>query len=368
MSTILQVTPYYPPHLGGLERVVEQLAQRLAARHDVRVVTTVLGAGDEPRRQAEGRLAVRRHRAVELAHTALAPGLPLALLRAPRGALAHVHCAHALIPETVALVAALRRQPFVLHFHLDVDASGPLGRLLRPYKRHVFARVMRAAAAVIVLTEAQREFVRTAYRVPDGRIHVIPNGVAERWFRPTAAPRPDGPLRVLFVGRLNVQKRADRLLEAVALTREPVQVRLAGDGELRAELTARAAALGLRDVEFTGALDAERLSDAHGWADVFVLPSDKEGMPLAALEAMAAALPVIATDVPGNRELVDGTGLLVDPEPAALAAALDRVAADRQLRAELAARSARTAAGHTWESVTARVEEVYASVRAGSGR
>ncbi|MFF4343618.1 glycosyltransferase family 4 protein [Kitasatospora sp. NPDC001540] len=368
MSTILQVTPYYPPHLGGLERVVEQLAQRLAARHDVRVVTTVLGADGAPRHQSEGRLGIRRHRAVELAHTALAPGLPLALLRAPRGALAHVHCAHALMPETVALVAALRRQPFVLHFHLDVDASGPLGRLLRPYKRHVFARVMRAAAAVIVLTESQREFVRTAYRVPDDRIHVIPNGVAEHWFRPVAAPRPDGPLRVLFVGRLNVQKRVDRLLEAVALARAPLAVRIAGDGELRAELTARAAELGLDDVEFTGALDADRLRAAHAWADAFVLPSDKEGMPLAALEAMAAALPVVATEVPGNRELLDGTGLLTAPEPAALAAALDRLAADRQLRADLAARSARTAAGHGWEHVTARVEEVYELVRAGGGR
>ena len=362
MRTILQVTPYYPPHLGGLERVVEHLAKQLGQRHDVRVVTTVLGADGAPRRSREGGVGVRRHRAVEVAHTAIAPGLPLSLLRAPRAAVLHLHCAHALLPELVALTARLRRRRFLLHFHLDVDASGPLGRLLPLYKKHVFGRVMRAAAGVVVLTASQAAFVRETYRVPAERVFVVPNGVGEAYFMPVREQRPDDgePLRLLFVGRLGAQKNVARLLDAMSLLRRPVRLRVVGDGELRGQLEAQAARLGLTGVEFSGGLLGEELVAAYAGADAFVLPSDREGMPLVVLEAMAAGLPVVATAVPGTAELLDGIGLLAEPEPAALAAAIDTLAGDPQLRGRLARRSAEAARGYSWDAVAARVEQVYA--------
>ncbi|MFE5680621.1 glycosyltransferase family 4 protein [Streptomyces erythrochromogenes] len=373
MRTVLQITPYYPPHLGGLERVVLHLSRGLARRHDVRVVTTTLGSGGAPRRAREDGVTVRRHRATEFAHTAIAPGLLGSLLAAPRGAVLHAHCAHALLPEAVALAARLRRQPFVLHFHLDVDASGRLGGLLPAYKKHVFGRVARAAAAVIVLTEQQARFVEEAYRVPPARVHVVPNGVGPEFFRPAPAPAPatvpvgaatatatPRPLRLLYVGRLSAQKNVARLLDAISLAESPLRLRIVGGGELDADLRARAAALGLGErVEFAGPLYDGDLLAAYADADAFVLPSDREGMPLAALEAMAAALPVLATDVPGNTELLRGVGLLAAPDPASLAAAVDRLASDPALRGRLAGRSAERARRHTWEEVTRQVELVY---------
>ncbi|MGW7437113.1 glycosyltransferase family 4 protein [Streptomyces sp. NPDC054849] len=373
MRTVLQISPYYPPHLGGLERVVLHLSRRLAERHDVRVVTTGLGSGGAPRRALEDGVAVRRHRAVEVAHTAIAPGMLLSLLTAPRGSVLHAHCAHALLPEAVALTARLRRQPFLLHFHLDVDASGRLGGLLPAYKKHVFGRVARAAAAVIVLTGEQARFVQDAYRVPASRVHVVPNGVGPEFFRPAGSAASDPaalpaasdvavprPLELLYVGRLSAQKNVARLLDAMSLVRAPVRLRIVGDGELGGELRARAARLGLdAHVEFTGPLHGEELLAAYWGADAFVLPSDREGMPLVALEAMASRLPVLATDVPGNTELLGGVGLLAAPEPAALAAAVDRLAAEPELRRELAERSAERARRHTWEEVAQQVEHVY---------
>ncbi|MQY12761.1 Glycogen synthase [Streptomyces sp. RB5] len=362
MRTILQVTPYYPPHLGGLERVVANLAEGLGARYDVRVVTTALGAHGAARRTREGRVTVRRHRAAELAHTAIAPGLALTLLRAPRGSVLHLHAAHALWPELAALAAKTRRLPLVVHFHLDVDPTGRLGGLLPAYKKHVLGRVLRSAAAVVVLTEAQAEFVRDRYGTPARRVFVVPNGVGAEFYREPREPGP-GPLRLLFVGRLSAQKNVARLLDALSLVREPVRLRIVGDGELREELAARVRRLDLGGVvEFSGALYGDELAAAYAAADAFVLPSDKEGMPLAALEAMAAALPVVATDVPGNAELLGDTGLLAGPEPAALAAAIDSLAADPGLRRRLARRSAAAAPGYSWEAVTAAVEQVYAKV------
>lgn len=364
MTTILQITPYYPPHLGGLERVVENLAVGLGRRHDVRVVTTTIGSGDAPRRSRVGAVQVRRHRSIEFAHTPLVPGLLGSLLRAPRSAVLHLHTAHALLPELVAITARLRHQRFLIHFHLDVDGSGRLGWLLPAYKKHVFGRVLRAAAGVIVLTQSQADFVRATYRVRDERIFIVPNGVGAAYFmtaRPLRRPE-DGPLELLFVGRLSPQKNVARLLGAMSLVRLPIHLTVVGDGEQRAELRGLADRLGLTNVTFAGARLGADLARSYADADAFVLPSDKEGMPLVALEAMAAALPIVATAVPGTIELLGDVALMAEPDPAALAAALDAIAGDPALAQFHARRSVTAARGHDWEAIVRRVEDVYAEV------
>jgi glycosyltransferase involved in cell wall biosynthesis len=364
MTTILQITPYYPPHLGGLERVVENLAVGLGRRHDVRVVTTTIGSHDAPRRSRDGSVQIRRHRSIEFAHTPLVPGILGTLLRAPRSAVLHLHTAHALLPELVALAARIRRQRFLVHFHLDVDGSGRLGWLLPAYKKHVFGRVLRAAAGVIVLTRTQADFVRETYRVRAERIFIVPNGVGAAYFmEPRALRQPaDGPLELLYVGRLSPQKNVARLLEAMSLVRCPIHLTVVGDGELRAELRAQATRLGLTNVTFAGARLGAELARSYADADAFVLPSDKEGMSLVALEAMAAALPIVATDVPGNIELLGDVALMAEPDPAALAAALDTVAGDPALAQFLGGRCRNAAQAHDWEAVVRRVEDVYAEV------
>ena len=368
---VVQVAPNYPPLLGGVERVVQILATRLAARNDVSVVTTDNQADGVPRRAVEeGGVRVRRHRSLTVAHTSLAPGMFGSLLRVPRGTVIHLHCATAVVPEQVWLSARIRGQKYILHFHMEVDASGPLGRLLPFYKTHLFGRVVRGAAGVIVLTESQRDFLAERYGADPAKVHVVPNGVAEEFFLPPRAAaaepmtgsEPD-PLRLLFVGRLDVQKNVARLLDAVAQVSEPVRLRLVGDGDLRRDLQAQAARLGLDDrVEFVGRRHGEDLIKEYADADLFVLPSDREGMALVVLEAMAAGLPVLATAVPGNIETVEGAGVLAEPTPQALAAAIDALARDRPALAAPAAAGAARVADRHWDQVVAAVEDVYEQV------
>jgi len=360
MRRIVQITPNYPPLLGGLERVVQILATTLAERHEVGVVTTTHGASDVPRRVREGKVEVRRHRSVTVAHTALAPGMFGSLLRMPRGSVVHLHCAQAVVPEMVWLSARLRRMQYLVHFHMDVGTSGPLGRLLPAYKKHFFGRVLRGAAAVIVLIESQVQFLAEFYGVDPKRVFVVPNGVAPEYYLPPRTPDTQGPLRLLYVGRLGAQKNVARLLDAMSLVTEPVRLRIVGDGELRAGLEEQAARLDLGDlVEFCGRLHGAELVDAYASAQAFVLPSDREGMPLVVMEAMAAGLPVIATKVQGNIELVDGVGLLAEPDPRALASAIDLLARDPDMRAKLAADGSARARAYTWDAVVAAVEHVY---------
>ncbi|NUR62056.1 MAG: glycosyltransferase family 4 protein [Catenulispora sp.] len=388
---IVQVTPNYPPLLGGLERVVQILATRLAARNDVSVITTDNRADGVPRRAVEaGGVKVRRHRSLTVAHTSLAPGMFGSLLRIRRGTVIHLHCATAVVPEQVWLSARLRGLRYLLHFHMEVDASGPLGRLLPFYKTHLFGRVVRGAVGVIVLTESQRDFLAERYGADPAKVYVVPNGVAEEYFLPLPVPStapatdtdlaadttpatgtgtapatdsgPD-PLRMLFVGRLDIQKNVARLLDAMAQVTEPVRLRLVGDGDLRQELLAQATRLGLDDrVEFVGRKHGEDLIKEYADAELFVLPSDREGMALVVLEAMAAGVPVLATAVPGNIETVEGAGLLVEPTPQALAAAIDDLARDRSALAALAAAGAARVADSRWDNVVSAIEDVYEQV------
>jgi glycosyltransferase involved in cell wall biosynthesis len=360
---VIHVTPYYPPHLGGMENTVQIIAESFAATRRVEVLTSTCGAAGQPRVQRSGQLTVRRLRGPEIAHTPVAPALISTLLRRHRDCIVHLHVAQALTPEIVWATSRLRRRAYVAHFHLDVDPSGRAGRWLPLYKRVLLGRALRAASCVIVPSASQVDFVVERYRVPRERVIFVPNGVRRLGAGPAAGARPWAPpLRVLFVGRLAPQKNIPLLIEALGRMAQPAELVVAGDGPELSELLGLVARLGLRNVRLVGRQEPAGLSTWYRWADVFVLSSHKESMPLAVLEAMSFGLPVVATDVPGLRELCSGAGLLVPPDPAALASALDALAADPAARQRLAAQSLARADASGWEGSLEQIEQLYRGV------
>jgi glycosyltransferase involved in cell wall biosynthesis len=246
---------------------------------------------------------------------------------------------------------------------LDVPSSSRLGRVfLGTYKRWILSRTLRAANKVITFSGAQARFLQDTYGVTPEAIAIIPNGVG-----PEFSPRPRDtdirrPLRVLYVGRLSQQKAVPRLIKALAAMTQPVEAVLVGEGDQRPFIEDLIREIGRANISMAGARNGSELIESYHWADVFVLPSDREGMPLAALEAMACGLPVVATDVIGNRELLSNVGLLVQPEPTALARALDQLAEDAPLRAALRDRSLAAAEGYTLDRTIELLRKLYAEV------
>ena len=218
-------------------------------------------------------------------------------------------------------------------------------------KRASFFRSIEAVDALITVSEAQR----TTYErigVPPELITTVANGVVLRGAVPSRAEARrrlglDPQARVVMtVGRLVTMKGQLHLVDAVPALRRrvpDVQVVVVGDGHLRPALERRVGDLGVEEaVHLVGHRDdARELLQA---ADVFVLPSLREGMPLGLLEAMEAGLPAVATRVVGTTEVVeDGvTGLLVPPaDPVALGAALAALLEDDVGRARMAAAARR---------------------------
>ena len=326
-ARIVHVTAHYPPFLGGLEKVVESLVACQRARGlDVRVLTSL----DEPLTDGSPEF-VRHIRAFEVADTSIMPTLPLELLRLARGSIVHLHIAQAFVPEAVYTAHVLRGLPYVAHLHLDVGPSGPAGFLLRAYKPFVLRKVLRGAGVVVVFTDDQRQTIAGQYHLDPERIEVVPNGVDETFFFAGERSVHEKP-RLLFVGRLSVQKNIPLLLHALQGVSELFETTLVGDGELGTELRSMVDGLRLRNVRFYGRADGSDLLRLYREADVLVLPSEREGMPLVLLEAQAMGLPIVATDIPGNRDVVahQQSGLLVPLEdPSAMRRALLSVTGDK---------------------------------------
>jgi len=174
--------------------------------------------------------------------------------------------------------------------------------------------------------------------VPQSRIRVIPNGVTAERFSPVTGVRP--VRTIVTVANLRPEKAHEILFEAaarLASSHPELSFVIAGDGPRASELRALADRLGIgRRVEFLG--HVEDVPALLRRADAFVLPSRSEAFPNAAIEAMAAGLPVIASATGGLLDLIDHgrTGLLVPPgDPAALAGAIASLVADPARAARL---------------------------------
>ena len=190
-------------------------------------------------------------------------------------------------------------------------------------------------------------------RIPAGHMTVIPNAIDVDAFANLRLPELSARYRVGFIGRLDPIKRVNDLIDAA--TRSPeIDLHLFGDGKERDRLMAQARRLSIIDrVHFHGVVSSSR--DALPLIDVLVLPSDAEGFGLVLIEAMAAGVPVIATNVPGIRDVVthEKTGLLIAARsPMQIADAIERMRSDVNLRERLIATASEYVRNtYTWERV-----------------
>lgn len=208
------------------------------------------------------------------------------------------------------------------------------------YERLVTRRVLPHMAKVVAINEACVQLCR---RIGDSDYEFIPLGVDQSLFYPRdkaicrkqAGVMTDGPVFV-FVGRLSKIKGIDLLLDGFTLFHQEVpeaRLLIAGDGEERKALENRISSMGLKEtVRLLGNVDHNRLPQILNAADIFILTSVAEGVPIAILEAMACGLPVVATNVGGIHEVVKPgvNGFLIDTrQPSDVAKAL-RQALEKQ--------------------------------------
>lgn len=383
MTRILQVTKFYPPSFGGMERVVQVYAEGLAKRgHAVEVLcfadaeapanqpdradrTPVSDARREPR---NGTIDIRRFSA-----SARIVNIPWS-----RSFIQDVHAAakrfdivHVHEPFPTGTVAALRlprSTPLVVTWHGDVVRGG----LLRLANDSLQAKLCAKADAILVASQKLCDGSRILPRFKD-RVHVVPLGLDLARFAPNAVSatavedirKRVGRPFALAVGRLVGYKGFEVLIDAVAARNIPTVI--IGTGPLEASLRRRAADRGVSDlVIFQGAVTDADLPAWYRAAEFLAFPSitSAEAFGLVQVEAMASGLPVINTDLPtGVPEVsVHGeTGLTVPVGSATdLAEAMATLMGDRDLRDRLAqAAVVRAEARYSNDAVVDRLCDTY---------
>ncbi len=285
-----------------------------------------------------------------------------AALRLGLGELGRLDIVGAVAPSVVGTIviasARLRNRPVFVLVRGEKQRTVRLmmgERRARPYVAALRAMELplrRWIAAGVPTFVAGRELVER-YSAPAARLYDLYPALS-RDFPLAAVPREPGreagPVRLVTVARLSAEKGIDDLLRAIAVLRDQgthVTLEIAGEGPMRTELEALTEALRLSDrVQFAGFVPyGPKLIELLDRGEVFVLPSRSEGLPHALVEAMARALPVVATAVGGIPAFLAGDGGVVVPvgDPLALATALAQLNADERRLAQLSRHALETA-------------------------
>ena len=361
------VSPYGYPHPGGVNQHVGHLHEGLRERgHDVWIITSKYGK----QRESEGHI-IRLGTGWAFPANGSVGRVTLGLrfkrqarevLEAHRFDILHFH--EPFVPflsptvldasETVNVATFHAFGGFSPSYWIGSKFAGRLAGLLH---------------GRIAVSGAARHFIDRYF---PGDYRIIPNGVEIEKF---AEAQPyeelrDGTLNILFVGRFEERKGLIHLLKAYhRLRKRKVDARLLviGDGPKRREYRRYVGLRGIRDVEFLGRVSDEEKVRYFASADIYCAPNTgQESFGIVLLEAMAAGVPIVASDIHGFKRVVERNvqGILVEPRnPRALAAALYTLARDPELRHDMGEAGRERAPEFSWDRVTERIVDYYYEVR-----
>jgi phosphatidylinositol alpha-mannosyltransferase len=351
--------PYSWDAPGGVQVHIEQLANHLRAReHQVLVVAPGLSQPDDPSVRIVARPVAIRYQGT-VAPIAPWPWSVGPIGRALREFGPDMLHAHEPLTLSTSMYAVLRSpSPVVATFHAFTERS-VLYSAAAPLLRPVWAKLL----GRIAVSEAAARFVGSRFH--DG-LRVIPNGCDVDLFA-GAPPLEDFPpgRRMLWVGRLDEQKGfpvAVRAFAILAAELTDLTFVVVGEGRDRSAVSVLPEDI-RRRVVMAGSVPHGDLPSYVAGADVFVAPAlGQESFGIVLVEAMAAGVPVVATDIAGYREVVrhDVDGILVPRgDPFALAAAVRKVLSDSALAARLADAGRARAQRFRWDVVIEEIEAVY---------
>ncbi len=370
---IVHVYKHYYPVIGGIENHVRALAEEQARRgYEVTVMAASPGHGGG-KQVIDGVRLVLLPRIATLCSTPICPTLPFRLRR-ERPDLIHLHFPYP--PGELSRLVHGRDTPTVITYHCDVVRQRRLLRLYEPLLRRVLERADR-----VVVTSPP--YLDTSRYLPSVRAKctVVPLGIdVERFADDGGASRrrlrrgwgiAEEAFVVGFVGRMRYYKGLDHLVKAI--TQVPAaRLLLVGDGPLRQQLQRLSRALGVSErVTFAGQISDQVLPGCYRAADLFVLPSTSraEAFGTSMVEAMAAGLPVISTELASGTSWVNEsgtTGLVVPPsDPPRLAEAINCLREDPVLRSRMGAAARRRASSlFRLSSMVDALDAVYRSAAA----
>jgi glycosyltransferase involved in cell wall biosynthesis len=352
---IVFTTPYYPPHIGGIEIHVKYLSSFLSKRHDVKIISST-GSSSEG-------VEVLTPRCLNLPYSPIPFSFP--------NVKADVYHSHIPSPFFARMVDKKRLSPHLITYHNDVFVPKVVdgykipslgGEFIERFNEKITIPLLDSCDRVIATTSSYALTSPLLSRFME-KIEVIPNAVDTQRFRPGEIERET---IVLYVGRLIEYKGVEILLKAMRTVQESLkEARLViiGDGEDRERLEILSKKLDVK-VEFKGELPDEDVAKWMKKARVLVLPSFSrlEAFGIVLLEAMASATPVIGSNIPGVRDVAIEGGLTFS-DINDLAEKVINILTNDKLAEKLSRKGLKAVREkYSWEVVSKKIEKLYFSL------
>jgi rhamnosyl/mannosyltransferase len=303
---ILHISKFYAPIEGGLESVVRELVEGLSdAGHQTDVLCANTASSTDVSRAPRGYTITRTSSLGKLMSTSISPAMLMHTQRLARKYdVIHVH-----LPDPMSNLALSLARPtskIVVHWHSDIVKQQRALKLYAPLQR----MLLRRADAIIATSSSYAESSPWLQEFAD-KVNIIPIGIQDPYKDLTTSPqkihsirRQYGERRIVFaLGRMTYYKGFDVLIDAAKYFPSDVVILIGGAGELLETYRKRVALNGLQDkIHFLGRVDNELLPALFLASDIFCLPSTvrSEAFGVVMLEAMAAAKPIVACDIPGS--------------------------------------------------------------------
>ncbi len=372
---IIQVTPYFHPHIGGVESHVLDLSRYLVKKgHEIVVLTSRYEKTLKSEEEMEG-IRVRRLKTAFIAFsTPVFPEIKKEVVK-EGGDIVHSHSPPPLSSYYAGKGAKKAGIPHVLTYHCDLEIPFPGGRqIVNLYRKTLGKATLKRTDRLIATTES---YAATSRDIWKKEASVIPNAVDERIFTPELSGERirekygiEGNM-VLYVGRLVFHKGIEYLIESAKYV--DATYIIVGSGDKEAELKRFAARRGVRKkVIFAGRVDGRELPEYYAATDVFVLPSVSrlEAFGIVALEAMASGKPVIVSDIPGVNEVIEEgvQGIRAKPmDSKDIAEKINVLLRDEGIRKRMGSAGRKLVEErYTWKKVVEKIEAVYSEVVEGA--
>ena len=340
---VLQITPYYLPHTGGIERYVYNLSQYLIAQgHTVDVATANVPESLDTE-TVEGITIHRYPHLCTLMGNPIITNLSDLKSRLKDYDVVHIHgvYTYAALRTVLFLGKKHKQKVFLTHHGRVVYPNSPKNILAKIYEQIFVRFILRRVDEAVVLSASDKEqFISLG--MAEEKISIIPNGIDTKAF-----VRPDNQqleefknrigvrnLIILYLAVISERKGIFDLIRAFGnINNNTYTLLVVGDGPDKNRAVELAESLHLSNrIIFTGKLSFSDLICAYSSADVYVLPSYFEGMPTTVMESLVLGCPVIATDIPGITDNFNDVATLVPPgDPVTLAETIEEVLQNKPL-------------------------------------
>jgi glycosyltransferase involved in cell wall biosynthesis len=358
---ILQIVSFYPPKIGGMEKIVKEIMENMTLKNfQIDVLTSSINQNNQISKKN-----------INVKKTIMINKVPISFkaiffLLKNYYHIFQIHLGVIFFPDLGFIIAKIKKIPIISHVHIDIQSYSILGKIFFYfYNKFWLKYVLEHSDAVIFPSKSFEDFFINKYKI-NIISEIIPVGFYYDKFKCQKIDEEDNPV-IIFVGRLKEQKNVDVFIKGINLFMKiynnNFESYVIGEGPQKESLNKLAAKLKIKNyIKFLGKISEKKLIDIYKKASFLILPSKIESAGIVLLEALASSTIVISSNVPGINSIIknDFNGILIDKiTPKKISDNLLRIISNKEKQEYLIKNGQKTAKKYDWNNIKNMYKNLY---------